>query len=79
MSERFEKIGICTFLTKILGSQINTVNFKIHPSGEFLIVAFQDSGKLEMYRIDLPSGLLVGEPQVVACPNSPTIVGLLEL
>jgi len=54
-------------------------HFKIHPSGEFLIVAFQDSGKLEMYRIDSPSGLLVGEPQVVACPNSPTIVGLLEL
>ena len=65
---------------RVLGSQINTtVHFKIHPSGEFLIVAFQDSGKLEMYRIDLPSGLLVGEPQVVACPNSPTIVGLLEL
>ena len=55
------------------------MHFKIHPSGEFLIVAFQDSGKLEMYRIDSPSGLLVGEPQVVACPNSPTIVGLLEL
>ena len=31
-------------------------HFKIHPSGEFLVVALQDSGKLEMYRIDLPSG-----------------------
>ena len=53
-------------------------HFKIHPSGEFLLVALQDAGKLEMYRID-PIGTLVGEPQVLPCPNSPTIVGLLDL
>lgn len=53
-------------------------HFKIHPSGEFLLVALQDSSALELYRIDAETGLLEMS-QSMACPNKPTIVGLLNL
>ena len=54
-------------------------HFRVHPSGAFLIVALQDASKIELYSIDSESGLLYGEAKSIDCPNSPTIVGLLDL
>ena len=50
-------------------------HFKIHPSGEFLLVALQDAGQLELYRIDAEDSGLLDKASSIDCDNAPTIVG----
>ena len=56
----------------------NPRHFKVHPSGEFLLVALQDAGKIEMYTIDSATGL-ISLKDSQDCPNKPTIIALLDL
>ena len=56
----------------------NPRHFKVHPSGEFLLVALQDAGKIEMYTIDSATGL-ISLKDSKDCPNKPTIIALLDL
>ena len=56
----------------------NPRHFKVHPSGEFLLVALQDAGKIEMYTIDSATGLITLKDSK-DCPNKPTIIALLDL
>ena len=51
-------------------------HFKIHPSGEFLLVALQDAGQLELYRIE--SGGVLESKATIDCDNAPTMVGFLD-
>ena len=53
-------------------------HFKIHPSGEFLLVALQDAEKLELYNIDSSTGLLTFKESKPS-PNKPTIIALMDL
>jgi 6-phosphogluconolactonase len=53
-------------------------HFKVHPDGKFLLVALQESNKLELYQIDQDSGVL-GPSQTIASDNNPTIVAYLYI
>ena len=57
----------------------NPRHFKIHPSGKFLLVAYQDSDKIEKYSIDPNSGFIDEQPVSIESANKPTIIGLLNL
>lgn len=52
-------------------------HFKIHPNGEFMLVALQENMLLS-YSIDSDSGLLK-KLDAKECPNTPTIIGLFQL
>ena len=56
----------------------NPRHFKVHPSGEFLLVALQDAGQIEMYTIDSATGLITFKDSKES-PNNPTIIAFLDL
>ena len=56
----------------------NPRHFKVHPSGEFLLVALQDAGQIEMYTIDSATGLITLKDSKES-PNNPTIIAFLDL
>ena len=52
-------------------------HFKIHPNGQYMLVALQEN-KLLTFGIDANSGLL-SKIDEKDCPNTPTFIGLLQL
>jgi len=56
----------------------NPRHFKIHPSNKMVLVGLQDALKLQIFKIDVTTGLL-SEGTIMDCPSHPTMVSLLNL